>query len=186
MAAASASSAAAAAKKKKASSTYDEDLAIKPVNPILDHILGLIFILLVLRLFYEFYFDAPLGVMFFIALGVSYVWVQCVRRGSLTVAMFISDRRVGPNIPIECQRPIASELAQRKVMDQTWQLVIHVTMTAFAVYLMKDTTWFTDPASTFEPCPSRFRDGELTRPMVHTAQHSTSQHSTAHTCQHIA
>lgn len=151
--------------KKKVSSTYDEDLAIKPVNPILDHVLGLIFILLVLRLFYEFYFDRTLGVMFFIALALSYVWVQCVRRGSLTVAMFISDRRVGKNIPLACQRPIASELAQRKVMDQTWQLVIHVTMTAFAVYLMKDTTWFSDPASTFDPCPARFLGGELTRPM---------------------
>ena len=149
---------------KKASSTFDEDLAIKPVNPLLDHVLGLIFIILALRLLYEFYFDTPLGVMFFIALAVSYVWVQCVRRGSLTVAMFISDRRVGPSVPLECQRPIASELAQRKVMDQTWQLVIHVTMTAFAYYLMKDTTWITDPASTFTPCPSRYRTGELTRP----------------------
>mmetsp|Transcript_11780 Transcript_11780/g.19182 ORF Transcript_11780/g.19182 Transcript_11780/m.19182 type:complete len:352 (-) Transcript_11780:796-1851(-) len=152
---------AASAKK----STYDEDLAVKPVNPILDHILGFVFILLVLRLAYEFFFDVSLGVMFGIALVISYVWVQCVRKGALKVAMFISDRRVGPSIPIECQRPLASELAQRKVMDQSWQLAIHVTMTAFAYYLMKDTTWFSDPASTFTPCPSRYREGELTRPM---------------------
>lgn len=153
-----------ASSSSKAKSTYDEDLAVKPVNPILDHTLGLIFILLSLRLLYEFYFDLSLGVLFLIALVISYVWVQCVRKGALRVAMFISDRRVGPSIPIECQRPMASELAQRKVMDQSWQLAIHVTMTAFAFYLMKDTTWFSDPASTFEPCPQRFRDGELSRP----------------------
>ena len=139
----------------KKESTYDEDLAIKPVNAVVDNVLGLIFILLVLRLVYEFYFDVSLGVMFCIALGLSMVWIQFVRRVSLKIALFISDRRVGPHIPIDCQRPIASELAQRKVMDQAWQLVIHVTMTAFAFYLMKDTTWFTDTASTFSPCPSR-------------------------------
>lgn len=140
---------------EKKPSTYDEDLAIKPVNPILDHVLGLVFILLVLRLVYEFFFDVTLGMMFCVALGLSMVWIQCVRGVSLKVALFISDRRVGGNIPEECQRPCASELAQRKVMDQTWQLVIHCTMTAFAFYLMKDSTWFTDPASTFSPCPSR-------------------------------
>jgi ceramide synthetase len=157
--------AASATSSDKRKSTYDDDLAIKPVNPVLDHVLGLIFILLALRLLYEFYFDFELGVLFFVALAISYVWVQCVRKGALKVAMFISDRRVGPSIPIECQRPLASELAQRKVMDQSWQLAIHVTMTAFAFYLMKDTTWFTDTASTFSPCPSRFREGELSRPM---------------------
>lgn len=151
---------------KKKASTYDEDLAIKPINPILDNVLGLVLILLTLRLVYEFYFDVSLGAMFCVALGFSIIWIHCVRQGSLKVALFISEMRVGGNIPIDCQRPCASELAQRKVMDQTWQLVIHCTMTACAFYLMKDTTWFTDPASTFEPCPSRFRDGELTRPMA--------------------
>lgn len=148
--------AAASASSNKKPSTYDEDLAIKPVNPIVDNVLGFVFIMLALRLVYEFYFDVPLGVMFSIALGFSMVWVQVVRRISLKVALFISDRRVGDHIPIECQRPVASELAQRKVMDQTWQLVIHVTMTAIAYYLMKDTTWISDPASTFTPCPSRY------------------------------
>ena len=150
---------------QKAESTYDENFAIKPVNPVLDNFLGLIFILLVLRLLYEFYFDVTLGVMFFIALGVAYIWVQCVRKGSLTVALYISERRVGSHIPIDCQRPIASELAQRKVMDQCWQLAIHFTMTCVALYLMKDTTWISHPASSFYTCPERFRNGELKRPM---------------------
>lgn len=149
----------------KKTSTYDEDLAVKPVNPLLDNILGLAFILLALRLLYEFYFDRILGVMFFVALAIAYVWVQGVRKFALMAALYISDRRVGPSIPIECQRPAASDLSQRKIMDQSWQLVIHITMTAFAYYLMKDTDWFSDTASTFNPCPSRFRSGELTRPM---------------------
>jgi hypothetical protein len=78
--------------------------------------------------------------------------------------VYISDLRVGPNIPLTCQRPLASALAQRKVQDQAWQLAIHVTMTGIALCLMKDSSWFTDTASTFYPCPERFLSGELTRP----------------------
>lgn len=151
--------------KSAPTSTYDDELALKPVNPVLDHLLGAIFVLLVMRLLYEFFNDMTLGVLFFCSLIFVSIWVQCVRRGTLYIALFISDRRVGPTIPPDCQRPIASKLAQRKVMDQAWQLAIHVTMTAVNLYLMKDTTWITEPASTFDPCPQQFFNGELSRPI---------------------
>lgn len=163
---------AAGATKKQEESVYDEDLAVKPVNLILDHCLGLVLILIVARLLYELYFDYFLAGIFVVSLLVVQVWVYGVRTGSFYVLTYISERRVGPSIPIDCQRPMASALAQRKVMDQAWQLAIHATMsvTAFLViHAHVGWDWFVDMKTLWHPCPADYlkEDSELKYPMVY-------------------
>ena len=142
--------------------TADEDLAIKPTNPIIDNTLGLMFLGLLGRLLYAFKDDTALATRFVACLIATVVFSKVVAYVAGVVGQFLSRMRCGGHIPAECRYPLRTKLKQRKFADQAWQLAIHASMTCFEVYLMRGTSWNEDPATCFEPCPSEFLDGTHT------------------------
>jgi hypothetical protein len=134
----------------------DEDLAVKPTPLIVDLLLGCFYLVLLLRLIYEFNTDHDLAQTFLLCLVATIIFSKMVAFVALKVGKLISNHRTGHGIPRTCQHPLRTAHKQRKFSDQAWQLSIHVAMTCCELYLLKDNTWYSDPATCFEPCPSDF------------------------------
>ena len=49
--------------------------------------------------------------------------------------------------------PLKSRRQMKKWLEQAWQLVIHVSMSAFEVYLLADEPWLKDTATVWQPRP---------------------------------
>jgi uncharacterized protein YacL len=132
----------------------DDELAIKPVNKIVDGLFGLFFGLLVARLAYELYIDQNLIPLFAFAFITVLIGVTICNYTSFRICTWISNARKGDNIPLDCCNPMKSKLNQQKAVDQSWQLFIHFCMTIYEIYLIQGTTWWSDPKSVFWPCPN--------------------------------
>lgn len=145
---------------KQARNAVDEDLAVKQINPIIDYSLGTLFLLLVSKLFYECILDHSKGVLFISCLCAVIVVIQATRKSSRVIGGAISKFRTSPSLPVEARDPLRKKLTMLKFTDQAWQLFVHSTMTLFEVYLLQNKTWWEDPASTFDPCPVTFLEGE--------------------------
>eukprot|EP00943_MAST-04B_sp_MAST-4B-sp1_P002647 g2647.t1 len=155
----------------------DDDLAVKPVNPYIDFVLGLAFIILCFNLVRILSNKTDYYMLGFFAVSLVVVafGTRCVAFCSKHFALFISNCRTGKNIPKDCRNPMKSKLALRKFSDQAWQLTIHTTMTMFEVYLLfvyKDENnhtseqWWSDPVTCTRPCPVEYAEGRLSRPMI--------------------
>lgn len=156
----------AAKKPQVVKKQHDEDLAIKPINPMVDHALGFVFVALCLRLLYEFTTDWDLGLLF---TGCLVGVMICIRATTMAATFFgrkLSEFRDTDSIPPSCRNPLKSKLAMRKFSDQAWQLLIHASMTVCEVFLLHGQPWWDNPASAFDPCPSTFRAGTNAHPFV--------------------
>ena len=140
-------------------SSTDEDLAVKPTSPLVDNVLGALFIGLLLRLLHALMLDVPLALQFSACLIAVVVFSKAVAWGAGAVGAAISRCRRGAHIPPECQHPLRTALKQRKFADQAWQLAIHASMGLFEAFLLHGTTWWEDPATAFAPCPAEFVSG---------------------------
>jgi len=138
------------------------DLRPKPINPLLDHTLGIVLIFLVYQFCsYEYQQQVdtttPLVLHTLFALLVTSVSVYCVRRTAQSVGQMLSNYRDHDGIPASCRRPLASGVAQKKWRDQSWQLVIHLSMTVWEVRLLShNVQWWNDPVTMFTPCPQEY------------------------------
>mmetsp|Transcript_34569 Transcript_34569/g.68001 ORF Transcript_34569/g.68001 Transcript_34569/m.68001 type:complete len:357 (-) Transcript_34569:1302-2372(-) len=146
--------------KKNKKQPVDEDLAIKPVNPLIDHGLGVVFIALVGRLGYELLHDKDLGILFAVSFVGVIIAAQATVKVAIVVGRWISQARVSESIPISAQRPLKTKLAMRKFSDQAWQLMIHFSMTLYELYLLQGTEWWNSPGTCFVPCPASYVAGE--------------------------
>eukprot|EP00240_Pyramimonas_obovata_P003690 CAMPEP_0118921866 /NCGR_PEP_ID=MMETSP1169-20130426/1003_1 /TAXON_ID=36882 /ORGANISM="Pyramimonas obovata, Strain CCMP722" /LENGTH=356 /DNA_ID=CAMNT_0006862657 /DNA_START=77 /DNA_END=1147 /DNA_ORIENTATION=+ len=132
----------------------DEDRATKRFNPVVDHGLGTILLLLIAR-FIWFLYDVraeqpELAMWFAGALVATVVAITVVTRASLVFGIFVSRLRSGDWVPEECKNPLASKVAQHKFKDQAWQLAVHATMSAWELrLLLQHRQWWDDPASCF-------------------------------------
>ena len=92
--------------------------------------------------------------------------INLVTSCSKYIAIFISSKlRSSKNIPKDCRNPMKSPLLLRKFCDQSWQLTIHTLMSIAEIYLIffsndgKNSKWWTNPETCFQPCPHDFIDG---------------------------
>lgn len=139
--------------------TDDDGLGVK-VHPAVDGALGLVLFGLVARygLFIYKAMDTQPMIPIWVAMSLGFtmaaIWITSAVAHS--VGQFISNARVGGNIPQDCANPLASKVAQRKWKDQSWQLAIHVSMGLWEVRLVsQNPKWWEDPATGFNPCPSK-------------------------------
>ena len=138
------------------SNQRDEDLAIKPTSPIVERALGLFFLALLARLIWEFRTDQELGVLFLCCFVATVLFSKGIAFIARKLGQILSNCRRGQHIPADCRHPLRTPLKQRKFADQAWQLAIHVSMACFELYLLNGTTWYTNPATCFSPCPLTF------------------------------
>lgn len=124
-------------KEVKVKISEDDELAIKPVNKVVDGLFGLFFGLLVARLAYELYLDKSLLPLFALACVTVLVGVTLCNYASYNICTWISNCRKSTNIPEDCRNPMKSKLNQQKAVDQSWQLCIHFCMTIYEIYLIQ-------------------------------------------------
>ena len=145
----------------------DTELAVKPVNPMIDFFLGTCYIGLCLYLLYHLVHKERFMLTFFtISLIIVGFGINLVTSCSKYIAIFISSKlRSSKNIPKDCRNPMKSPLLLRKFCDQSWQLTIHTLMSIAEIYLIffsndgKNSKWWTNPETCFQPCPHDFIDG---------------------------
>jgi len=53
--------------------------------------------------------------------------------------------------------PLGNATVLDKFLDQSWQLVIHVSMSAFELYMLSNETWWDDTRTIWQPCPPTYR-----------------------------
>eukprot|EP00240_Pyramimonas_obovata_P011940 CAMPEP_0118922042 /NCGR_PEP_ID=MMETSP1169-20130426/1113_1 /TAXON_ID=36882 /ORGANISM="Pyramimonas obovata, Strain CCMP722" /LENGTH=139 /DNA_ID=CAMNT_0006862855 /DNA_START=93 /DNA_END=509 /DNA_ORIENTATION=- len=136
----------------KEAKEVDDELATKRVNPIVDHGLGTVIIILIVRFFWFLYdvrAEQPeLATWFAGALVATVVAITVITRASLMFGLLVSRLRSGEWLPVECRNPLASKVAQHKFKDQAWQLAVHATMSAWELrLLLQHRQWWDDPAS---------------------------------------
>merc|ERR1711871_1714083 len=104
---------------------------------------------------------------FLVCIIITVVAIATVRSCAESLGGAISARRTEANgVPADCADPLnRSAIAMKKWKDQAWQLFVHCTMGAAEVYLLTrekgagvggskpTSTWWDDPATTFNPCP---------------------------------
>jgi ceramide synthetase len=129
---------------------------LEPVNPITDQVLGVIFVSLMLRLAYALYLDHDLAITFACCLLVVLAAIVTCKIMAFVFGMMFSRWRQASYIPVASRHPLKSKLTMSKFQDQAWQLVIHSSMSAYEVYLLQGTTWWENPQSCFDPCPSTY------------------------------
>lgn len=134
----------------------DEDLAVKPINPLIDYSLGGLFMMLCGKLAVECVKDQTMGITFLICLVAVIFIIHATQRIAQVVGRQLSKFRTYDGIPESAKDPLKKKLPMRKFKDQSWQFVIHTSMTIYGVYLLRDNDWWENPATTFEPCPLTF------------------------------
>lgn len=98
--------------------------------------------------------EMPAGPVFIACLVLCAFLIWAVRRASLTVASGLN--AVLPYLGLVAKPPIVGKTQLNKWQDQSWQLVVHVSMTAAEVYLFvydvpglwtdSSLAWVPDPA----------------------------------------
>ena len=134
---------------------------MSPLHPFIDHTLGLFLLGLVFQFVHHIYQQhsnaEPLLHHTAFALLITAVAVYLVRNTAQSVGQLISKSRTHSGIPLSCRQPLASQVAQKKWRDQSWQLVIHVSMTIWEVKLLSENKqWWKDPVTIFVPCPQEY------------------------------
>ena len=171
---------------EKQEQEHDEDLAVKPVHPLLDLAFGVLFISLVGRLSWQLHLDTsdrntwteglamglPIGSqsparVFGFFLVVVFVAVEAVKYCSGAVGTLISSTVLARrSLPKQCRDPLRSRLQRQKFTDQVWQLIVHCSMSYWEWNLIQGTTWWSDPGTAWEPCtigPGRFEPSDSLR-----------------------
>jgi len=134
----------------------DEDLAVKPIHPLIDYSLGGVFLLLCSKLALMCWKDQTTGFLFLSCLVAVIVVITGTRTVAQVAGRSISKWRNYDGLPEDLRDPLRKKLQMRKFKDQSWQLLIHLSMTLYELYLLRDNDWFENPASAFTPCPSTF------------------------------
>lgn len=140
----------------KAHRAQDDDLAVKPINPLIDYSLGGAFLLLCGKLALHCIKDQAAGLLFLACLVVVVVVIKATREVAQMVGRPFSKFRTYDSLPEDCKDPLRKKLSMRKFKDQSWQLLVHVGMTMYELYLLRDNDWWENPATAFDPCPSTF------------------------------
>eukprot|EP00937_MAST-01D_sp_MAST-1D-sp2_P001479 g1479.t1 len=138
----------------KEAQEVDDELAVRKVNPLIDHGLGAALLLLVVRLLAFLRHDMSLLAQFIASVFLAVYGIHAVRRGAETVGTRLSRWRTYEGIPEECRDPLQSKLAMKKWKDQAWQLAVHASMALYEWWLLsRNPGWWEDPGSCFSPCP---------------------------------
>lgn len=109
---------------------------------------------------YEVVVDLQFGGLFAASLVLVLAGTKITKVLSFNIGRSFSKFRTGGSIPADCQDPLKTKLAMRKFSDQAWQLAIHICMTLYELHLMKNTTWWQDPSTAWDPCPHTFMPNE--------------------------
>jgi len=138
----------------------DDELATHRVNPLVDHGLGLLLLLLVVHFLRHAAGTPDLLLHFAVCLLGTLAATHAIGRAADALGRSFSDARVGAHIPESCRRPLGSKVAAKKFRDQAWQLAIHVSMSLWEVRLLAaNPRWWSDPTTCFDPCPATLVQG---------------------------
>ena len=134
----------------------DDNRPVKPANKFVDHGLGLLLFALIGRFLSWAATQEGMLLQWGLALAGTLVGINVFGHVASAAGQYISNARAGAGIPVDCQRPLAGKVAQRKWKDQSWQLAIHVSMSLWEVRLLaaQGGGWWDDPATCFAPCPA--------------------------------
>jgi len=119
-------------------------------NSTLDNFLTVVYLAVVCYLLYVFYFDLSTLTLFFVLIGVTAVGINLTKAIFAKFGLWLSATFLS-GAPFN--HPLSSKLTMRKWCDQSWQLVIHVSMSIFELLVLADETWFSETMTCWMPHP---------------------------------